>query len=316
MYPAAPMQSFPHEGASIEGVASVETLSGTAADPSQPPELLVEVPHGADERAHYDLLRSRLRSALPEHLEYFFHTNTDIGAWDYGRRVAEAVLAARPTARAMIVRCLVPRTFVDANRELTAQDELKAGGLTGAIAPYIDHPDDLSLLHGLHARYVALIDAAYQQVCGRGGMALTPHTYGPYVLPIAKIDADIVRNLEKAHAPETLPSLAVRPEIDLLTDTKENERLADPQLTDEVATGLREAGFRVAMNEAYRLVPGSQTYRVSRRFPQQVFCLEVRRDLLVEQYTPFAPMRVDPERSAAVARPLARAITRWLERRD
>lgn len=306
--------SSPAEGASIEGVASVEVLAGPEADLSRPIELLVEVPHGADERAHYDALASRLKSPLPENLHYFFHTNTDIGAWDYGKRVARAVLSERPRARAMIIRCLVPRTFVDTNRELTAEDELKAGGLTGAIAPYVTDPSDLSLLHSLHARYVALVDEAYHQVCGAGGIALTPHTYGPYVLPIAKIDAAIVENLIAAHSPEMLPSLKVRPEIDLLTDTKEEERLADPALTDWVSEGLRQAGFSVALNEAYRLVPGSQTYRLSRRFPQQVFCLEVRRDLLVEEYTPFFSMRVDPERSARVARPIASAISRWLAR--
>jgi hypothetical protein len=44
------------------------------------------------------------------------------------------------------------------------------------------------------------------------------------------------------------------------------------------------------------------------RHPGQVACLEVRRDLLTEQFVPFRQVQIDPERVARVADPLAR----WL----
>src|SRR5689334_15142655 len=96
--------------ASIEGVADVERIDGARAGTGRP-ALLVEVPHGADRRAHYDALRARMVGALPDDLHVFFHVNTDVGAWQYGRRVAERVVAARPELSAVVVRCLIPRTF-------------------------------------------------------------------------------------------------------------------------------------------------------------------------------------------------------------
>jgi predicted N-formylglutamate amidohydrolase len=298
----------PSEGPwrSIEGVAQVETMG----DPG-PPDLLVEVPHGADERSHFDALAGRMTGALPADLFKFFHANTDIGAWAYGRAVAERVMAARPSRRVLLVRCLIPRTLIDANREVAAPDALATGGLTGAVPPYVEDERDLRLLHGLHARYVELIDAAYDAAC-HTGMALSPHTYGPYVLPIAKIDHRIVESLIAAHAPDVLPTLGVRAEVDLLTDTAEGEQLSDPGLTDAVEAGLSAAGLAVVRNGSYRLLPGSQTYRQSARHRGRVLCLEVRRDRLVERYTALEPMNVDPTSVARVAEPLAAAIDGWL----
>jgi len=300
---------------SIESVAYVEVLNGDESDRAAPFDLLIEVPHGADERAHYDALFARMKSVLPADLQVFFHVNTDIGAWDYGRRVAELVLAARPNARALLVRCLVPRTFVDTNRELVAQDLLATGGLTGATPPYILDTGDHALLNAMHTEYVTLIDAAYASVCSGTGMALSPHTYGPYLLPIERIDEHIVEALRAAHAPEVLPTLKVRAEIDLLTDTKEGERLADPVLTETIAQNLTSSGFEVARNASYCLLPGSQTHRQSVRYPGRVFCLEARRDLLVENYAPLDAMHIDPSKIERLAIPIATAIGSWLERR-
>lgn len=297
---------------SIESVAHVEMMSGPEADLDGPFDLLIEVPHGADERSHYDALFARMKSALPADLQVFFHVNTDIGAWDYGRKVAELVIAKAPRTRALLIRCLVPRTFVDTNRELVAQDDLAKGGLTGATPPYIVDAEDHALLNAMHTEYVALIDAAYAAVCGGQGMALTPHTYGPYLLPIERIDAHIVEALRAAHAPATLPTLKVRAEIDLLTDTKEGERLSDPALTEAIAENLTTAHFEVARNASYCLLPGSQTHRQSVRYPGRVFCLEARRDLLVETYDPLDAMRVDPTKIERLAQPIAQAIGAWL----
>jgi hypothetical protein len=297
---------------SIPGVADVEAMRGARAAEGAPFDLLVEVPHGADERAHYDALAARLVSPLPERLHGFFHANTDIGAWAYGRFVAERVVEALPTASVLLVRCLLPRTFVDANRELATADDLAKGGLTGAMPPYVTDPADQALLHRLHREYVALIDEAYEAVCARGGLALSPHTYGPYVLPIAKIDDTIVAQLEALHAPGTRETLAVRPEIDLLADTKEGECLADPTLVTDVKRRLEASGYAVERSKTYQLLPGSQTFRLSRRYHGRVLCLEVRRDLLVRDYTALTAMAVDDAKVARLGAPLGEAIVQAL----
>ena len=293
---------------SIPGVVHVEVLRGARAPDGAPPDLLVEVPHGADERAHYDALSAQLHSPLPERLHGFFHVNTDIGAWAYGRLAAERVVGARPETTVLLVRCFVPRTFVDTNRELATADDLARGGLTAAMPPYVTDPRDHALLNRLHGDYVGVIEAAYEQTCGAGGLALSPHTYGPYVLPIAKIDDSIVLQLEAAHAPGTVETLAVRPEIDLLADTKEGECLADPALVLDVQRRLDAAGYAVARSRTYQLLPGSQTYRLSRMHPGRVFCLEVRRDLLVRHYTALTAMEVDPAKVRRLAEPLADSL--------
>jgi hypothetical protein len=66
--------------ASIPEIVDVEVLRGRDAGHDDVPAFLVEVPHGADERRHYDRLRSRLQGALPDELHAFFHINTDVGA--------------------------------------------------------------------------------------------------------------------------------------------------------------------------------------------------------------------------------------------
>jgi hypothetical protein len=298
-----------------DGVALVEILRGAAAAHGDSPSLLVEVPHGADERGHYDALRARLVGDLPADLHEFFHVNTDIGAWQYGRRVAELLVAERPQLSAMVVRSLIPRTFIDCNRLEETQESLQAGGLTAGLAPYVEHPDDRALLVSLHRAYVRLIEDAYAEVCDGGGFALTPHTYGPYNLPIAHIDRGIVEALRACHRPEVIPTLSVRPEVDLLTRTKEGVRLAPEGIVHDLLAAFAAAGHRPTEGAAYSLQPSTQTWRFVTRYPEQVLCLEVRRDLLVETYTGLSAMVVREDAADRVARPLAAAIGRWLDRR-
>ena len=135
----------------VEGVAFVEHLRGASAPLGAAPDLLVEVPHGADRRTHYDALRARLQGPLPENLHEFFSMNTDVGAWAFGRATAEAILAADPSRSALLVRCLLPRTFVDTNRVVElAGGDLTQGGMTAGIPVYVTDPGDTALLLELH----------------------------------------------------------------------------------------------------------------------------------------------------------------------
>lgn len=287
---------------SIAGVVHVERIGDGA------PTLLIEVPHGADRRAHYDALRSRLVGDLPRDLHVFFHVNTDVGAWDYGRRVAERVVAAAPGRAALLLRCLIPRTFIDTNRLEDAAEDLAKSGLTAGVAPYVRDPRDVALLLELHRAYVQTIERAYETVCASGGFALCPHTYGPRTMGIAKIDDDIVEELRRAHEPEAWASWPVRPEIDLITRTPEGERLAPEGMPERVLEGYRALGYQAAECATYTIHEATQGARWARRWPDRFFCLEVRRDLLVERYTPFEEMDVVPERVDRIAGPLADAI--------
>ena len=294
---------------SIAGVADVERIDGARADRAAPPALLVEVPHGADRRAHYDALRARMLGALPEDLHVFFHVNTDVGAWDYGRRVAERVVAARPDRSALVVRCLVPRTFVDTNRfEDVTGDDLGKGGMTAGVAPYIHDPRDVALLLQLHRTYVDLCARAYETVCSAGGLALSPHTYGPRTMGIAKIDDQIVAALRAAHEPEAWASWPVRPEIDLLMRTADGTQFGPEGIEDALVTGYRAIGLEAVLGGTYTLHPSTQTWRWSTTYPGRVIGLEVRRDLLVDAYTPFDEMRVSAQAADRIAGPLADAI--------
>jgi len=299
---------------SIDGVAFVERIAGPAADPAAPPCLLVEVPHGADLRAHYDALRARMIGALPDDLHVFFHVNTDVGAWAYGRRVAERVVAADPRRSALLVRCLIPRTFVDANRLEDAKDSLARTGLTAGVAPYVRDPADVALLLALHRSYVALVERAYERVCGAGGFALSPHTYGPRTMGIAQIDDDIVHALRKAHEPEAWASWPVRPEVDILTRTTEGARHAPEGMVERLTDAYRAIGICAVESVTYQLSPVTQSWRYVMRYPERVLCLEVRRDLLVAEYTPFDEMRALPHAADRVAGPLVDAIDEWLAR--
>ncbi|MDQ3037309.1 MAG: hypothetical protein M3Y87_33250 [Myxococcota bacterium] len=300
--------------ASLDGVAFVERIDGPEADPGAAPCLLVEVPHGADRRAHFDALRARLVGDLPEDLHVFFHVNTDVGAWEYGRRVAERVLAADPRRSALLVRALVPRTFVDVNRLEDAADALASGGMTAGVAPYVRDPSDIALLLELHRAYVRIAERAYALVCGAGGLALSPHTYGPRTMGIARIDDGIVDALRKAHEPEAWAGWPLRPEIDLITRTDDGTRHAPAGVVDALLEAYRAMGLQAIEGAAYTLHPSTQTHRFSMRHPRQVLCLEVRRDLLVEAYTPFEEMRVRADAADRIAAPIADALDVALRR--
>lgn len=301
--------------ASVEDVAHVELLRGPHADPDAAPDLLVEVPHGADRRGHYDRLRERLRGQLPSDLHVFFHVNTDVAAWDYGRATAEALLAAAPQRSVLLLRSLIPRTFVDCNRRADySGGRLDEGALTPGIPSYVTDDADRQLLLELHERYVDVARQAFALVCGAGGLALVPHTYGPRSLGIEAIDERIVENLRWACAPERHDSWPLRAEVDLLTRDGDGTELAPAGLEAELIAAFAEAGLAAKANDTYFLHPSTLGHAWSVAYPAQVLSLEIRRDLLVEAWLPFEQMRAVPQQCDRVARVLAPALERQLSR--
>ncbi len=296
----------------IPDIALVRVLHGARARPDAAPSVLIEVPHGATTRAHYEVWRAKMVGALPEDLHAFFHLNTDVGAWDYGLRVAERLTEARPELSALLIRCLVPRTFIDTNRVPDAADALATGGMTPAIAPYVEDERDRATLFGAHRSYVDLVERAYAAVCEAGGFALSPHTYGPRTLAVTKIDRDIVQHLKRAHEPAALEAAPLRPELDLITRTFAGERIAPRGIVEELIAAYAAVGVTASESATYKMSEATQAWRWQTTYPEQMLCLEVRRDLLVEAWTPFEEQTVREDAADRFAGPLASAILRRL----
>src|SRR6478752_1623726 len=98
----------------VPGVLAFTEVRGPRA--SGPPSLLLEVPHGATRTADFERVRQRLKGALPPGLGDFFHVNTDVGAPELAEAIARRYVADHPERAALVLRCLVPRTFIDCNR--------------------------------------------------------------------------------------------------------------------------------------------------------------------------------------------------------
>jgi len=306
---------------SIADVVDVEVIRGNAAVADSTPCLLVEVPHGADERQHYDRLQARMKGSLPADLHAYFHINTDVGAWACGRAVALRLVEERPDRSVLILRSLIPRTFIDCNRPATkgTADAVDVAApkvaLSAGIPPYIRDPDDLALLQQLHGQYVDVAAAAFAAVCGQGGLALVPHTYGPRSMGIPAVDDDIVKNLRWACEPERVVTWPLRADIDLLTRDGTGRELSPPGMEAELLQAFGAAGFAARANDTYYVHESSLAWTWSTTYPGQLMALEVRRDLLVPEWRPFEETFADPAKTARVADVLAPVLDAALKAR-
>ncbi len=298
---------------SVKGVADVEVLRGSEAGPGAA-ALLVEVPHGAD-RADYDAVRAQMTGALPDHLHEFFSVNTDVGAWQLGRRVAEKIVAADPRRTAIAIRCRIPRTFIDTNRvEDAAEGDLASGGMTASVPAYVHEDADRARLLALHRRYVALVEQAHASL-DADGFLLLPHTYGPRTLGIDSVGDDIVDKLRWAHEADRVETWPLRPGADLITRSKDGEVAAALDVAERIAATYGELGIEVGDNATYHMHPATLAHRWAARMPGRVFCLEVRRDLLVRSWTWNDDNEVLAPAVERFAGPLAATIDDWLRAR-
>ena len=292
---------------SIPDVCEVQLVRGARA--GEVPDLLLEVPHGATRAADYDRVRSELQGSFPADLREFFFVNTDVGAPEVAQRTAELFVAADQSRSALVVRCLVPRTFVDCNRVIDADAAPRAsmaGEFTPGVHTWVTDPHDLALLLARYRAYRALVEDAAQRVCSGGGQMLMVHSYAPRSIDVA-VDERIVERLREAYDPECVTTWPLRAPIDLIVDTPDGERLVSPAFLARVQEGLAAAGHDVVLNGAYALHPMTLAARLAARHPAHTLCLELRRDLLVHSFTPFAEMHADPQKVEPFARALAGA---------
>lgn len=295
---------------SVDRVCDVELVRGAAAAAAAPPDLLLEVAHGATLQRHFDELRAELSGRYGDDLRDFFFVNTDVGAPELARAVAERVIAAQPRRVACVVRCLLPRTFLDCNRriERTAVPAAsKAGEMTPGLPPWVVEPADQHLLLDRYFAYRDVVTVAFDQVAAAGGQALFVHTYAPRSIDVP-VDANIGQALRDAYRPERIATFALRPEVDLITDEPDGRTLASPRLVAEATAALSAAGFEVARNATYPLHPVTLAHEFAARQAAATLCFEVRRDLLLPAFVPFQELRVDAAKVERAAAPLAAAV--------
>ena len=296
---------------SIEGVCDVEIVRGAEADPQASPELFFEVPHGATLATHYDQLRSELQGSYDGGLRDFFFVNTDVGAPELAVAIAQGVVARQPEKVAAVVRCLLPRTFVDCNR-IIARDTIaamsKPGEMTPGLPPWVSHEADRELLLNRYFTYQEVVSAGFAAACGGGGRALCVHTYAPRSIDVA-VDEDVVGALHAAYDPKRIESWPLRAEVDLITHDAEGRELADQELARGVEREFRAQGLQVARNGTYSLHPSTLAFAFARQYPGKTLCFEVRRDLLLDRFVPFVELLTSEQHVARAALPVIMALT-------
>ena len=300
---------------SIPEVCEVVHVRGSKAPQSGVPDLLLEVPHGATLAAHFTALRSALIGSFPDGLQDFFFVNTDVGAPELALAVARRFVALAPQRSAVVVRCLIPRTFVDCNRVIDADAKPRAsaaGEVTPGLHSYVKDAHDRRLLLQRYTAYRSLATAAFAHVCGGGGLALMLHSYAPRSIDVP-VDEHIVERLRAEYAPDKITNWPLRAEVDLIAKDQEDRLLAAPRLFEAVRAEVASAGFDVAIGVAYPLHPATLAHAFSVLHPLSTLCLEVRRDLLVREFTPFAEMQADSAKVERIAAALATAVvhTTW-----
>ena len=290
---------------SVPGICEARFFAGSSAPAGAPPDLLIEVPHGATSAAHYQRVHARLRGPLPDDLIEFFHVNTDSGAPEYARALAERLVSLEPARSVLVLNSEIPRTFIDCNRVLDASpEEYKAGKVTPGLPPYIRDPHDQELLRELHAAWIRVSDEAWRWCSEEGGLGLMAHTYAPRSLDV-EVDDAIVASLHRAYESEA--SWPLRPEIDLIARDPSGKVVSEA-MVQRIAAELTADGYQTAISGTYPLHPSTLAFHRAQRYQPRVVCLEVRRDLLVERFVPFVELQVSPAKVARVVTPLVRAV--------
>ena len=297
---------------SVAGVCHIEIVRGTEANPEARPDLLFEVPHGATLASHFDELRAQLRGHYSDGLRDFFFVNTDVGAPELAAAIARGVVLAEPTRTAAIIRCLLPRTFVDCNRSIdrdTVAAASKPGEMTPGLPPWVVDARDRDLLLDRYFAYRDVVTAGFSDVCGDGGTALCVHTYAPRNIDVA-VDEDIVAALHAAYAPDRIETWPLRAEVDLITHDPDGRELADAELARRAEQAFVAAGFQARRNDTYSLHPSTLAFEFARRYPDKTLCLELRRDLLLPAFVPFVELHTDPQAIQRAAEPLRASLDR------
>lgn len=295
---------------SIPGVVDAMTLRGAQARTDAAPDLLIEIPHGATRTDDFTSLAAQLRSPLPDGLVDFFHVNTDVGAPELALAVASQLVFEDPRRAVAILRCRIPRTFIDCNRRIDAPaEDFKAGKVTPGLMPWITDPEDRALLRARYDAYTDAVRAAVAAVMPRGA-SLMLHTYAPRTVDV-EVDADIVKNLRRAYEPDVEPTWPLRPEVDVIGRGLDGTSYAPEAVVAALRTGLGAMGLSVADSATYPMHPSTMAWHYATTHVGRTLCLEVRRDLVADPFDPFVEMNISAAKVTGLAGPIADALRAW-----
>ncbi len=296
--------------ASLPELIDVDVVRGVRTEAGAAPDLVIEIPHGATHTADFERIRVQLTSPLPAGLVDFFHVNTDAGAPELGLAIAQHIVEADPTRTVAILRCRLPRTFIDCNRRIDASPaEFKAGKVTPGLMPWITTPEDRALLRAEYDRYVLATRQAMDALAPHGAILLL-HTYAPRSVDV-EVDADIVTNLHRAYEPAVEGTWPLRPEIDVIATDTAGVSHAPAAVLAALKAEMSGARFEVADGATYPLHPSTLAWDHVQRKPGHALCLEIRRDLVADPFDPFVQMTISPSKVARLAAPLATALRAW-----
>ena len=293
--------------ASIPTILDVDVIRGTRAT-GDALDLVFEIPHGATRTEDFTSLAARLHSPLPDGLVDFFHVNTDAGAPELALATARRFVEAEPARSVAILRCRIPRTFIDCNRRIDASPEdFKAGKVSPGLMPWITEPADRALLRAAYNVYVKTVKAATMHLTSDGAMVLL-HTYAPRTVDV-EVDLNIVESLRAAYQPETVDRWPMRPELDVIGKGLDGTGYAPLAVVDALRDALGD--LTVADSATYPLHSSTMAWDHVMAHPGRTLCLEVRRDLLADPFEPFAQMKISDAKVERIAVPLATALRRW-----
>ena len=299
---------------SLKNIVEIIEIVGKDSGIDQSPQVLIEIPHGATKKEHFEELKAQLSSEFPKDLIDFFFVNTDVGAPELAQFTAEILSRLNHRCKILIVRSLIPRTFIDCNRRLNlSENEALEAGITVGLPVYVKTASDKELLLHRYSCYQQEAEKAYACVCGAGGIAIMLHSYAPKSVGISAVREDIVERLHDVYSPEQYKKWSVRPQVDFIHQTPNNEILSHDFLRNNMTKHLERSGYRVAQGESYKLHPATTGYSWAKKYKQKTVCIELRRDLLVEHFEPFSEMVIDIEKMGRIATAMAGGILESLQ---
>ena len=133
------------------------------------------------------------------------------------------------------------------------------------------------------------------------------HTYSPRSVGVS-VDENIVEKLHAAYEPAVFETWPLRPAVDVICRDLDGVLHAAPALLEELTAGYAALGFTPGQGETYPLHPVTTAAHRVMRYPTQSLCIEIRRDLLVSEFTPFDEMIPDSAMVERLAAPLAEAL--------
>ena len=301
---------MPSPLASIPGIVDVHALRGSRARAEAPPDLVIEIPHGATATDDFTALAAQLTSALPPGLDDFFHVNTDAGAPELGLALAARFVEDAPSRVAAVLRCRIPRTFIDCNRRIdAAPEDFKAGKVTPGLMPWITTDEDRERLRAAYDRYVRAVRDVLALLPPDGALLML-HSYAPRDVDV-EVDHDIGPKLRRAYQPGVESTWPLRPEVDVISRSLDGVSHAPPAVLEALREELGAIGIAVAESATYPLHPSTLAWDHVVARPGRALCVEVRRDLLADPFTPFQQMPIGAAKVARLVGPFSNALRRW-----